>query len=52
MHDDLLELAVAATGGVDLWKALGSLKVDISIGGPIWALKGWPQDGPSTRSSP
>jgi hypothetical protein len=42
MTDDLLDLAIAATGGQALWKGLGALKVDISIGGPIWAMKGWP----------
>src|ERR1700739_4977605 len=42
MDNDLLELAVATTGGFDLWKTLRALKVDISIGGPIWAMKGWP----------
>jgi hypothetical protein len=42
--DDLLDLASAATGGCALWKALRGLKVDISIGGPIWAMKGWPPD--------
>jgi hypothetical protein len=42
--DDLLDLAIAATGGWALWKGLRALKVDISIGGPIWAMKGWPPE--------
>jgi hypothetical protein len=35
MGEDLIDLAIAATGGHQLWKRLGTLKVDISIGGPI-----------------
>ena len=44
MSGDLLGLAIAATGGRTLWQALCGLKIDISIGGPIWAMKGWPKD--------
>ena len=42
MSDDLLELAIAAAGGQQLWRGLRGLRAEISIGGPIWALKGWP----------
>jgi hypothetical protein len=42
MSEDLLDLAVATTGGQRLWDTLAGLRIDISIGGPIWALKGWP----------
>jgi hypothetical protein len=42
--DDLLELAIATIGGRELWKELRGLRIDISIGGPIWAMKGWPKD--------
>jgi hypothetical protein len=44
MSGDLLDLAIAATGGRTLWQALCGLQIDISIGGPIWAMKGWPKD--------
>ena len=44
MTDDLLELAIATTGGRELWKPLRGLRIDISIGGPIWAMKGWPPE--------
>lgn len=44
MADDLLDLALAGPGGRELWKTLGGLRIDISIGGPIWAMKGWPPD--------
>jgi hypothetical protein len=44
MSGDLLDLAIAATGRHDLWNSLRTLKIDISIGGPIWAMKGWPPD--------
>lgn len=42
MADNLLELAIATTGGYELWKTLPGLRIDSSIGGPIWAMKGWP----------
>jgi hypothetical protein len=44
MSEDLLDVAVTTAGGFDLWNALRCLKVDISIGGPIWAIKGWPPE--------
>ena len=44
MIDDLLTLAIATSGGQRLWNTLRGLRVDISIGGPIWAMKGWPPD--------
>ncbi|MFE4334101.1 hypothetical protein ACFRQM_33225 [Streptomyces sp. NPDC056831] len=44
MSDGLLDLAIATTGGQELWNTLRGLKIDISIGGPIWAMKGWPPD--------
>src|ERR1700749_373945 len=44
MSDDLLDVAIATTGGRDLWSSLRALKIDISIGGPIWAMKGWPPE--------
>jgi hypothetical protein len=44
MPDDLLNLAIATAGGHELWDGLRALKIDISIGGPIWAMKGWPKD--------
>ncbi|MGK4585134.1 hypothetical protein [Kitasatospora sp. HPMI-4] len=42
MADELLDLAIATAGGRELWRTVSRLRVDISIGGPIWALKGWP----------
>jgi hypothetical protein len=44
MSDDLLELAITTIGGRKLWKTLRGLRIDISIGGPIWAMKGWPPE--------
>jgi hypothetical protein len=43
MTNDLLDLAITTTGGHP-WNSLRGLKIDVSIGGPIWALKGWPPD--------
>jgi hypothetical protein len=42
MVEELLDLAIATAGGRELWSRLRGLKIDISIGGPIWAMKGWP----------
>ncbi|MFD4856360.1 hypothetical protein [Streptomyces atratus] len=44
MSDELLDLAIATAGGQEHWDTLRGLNVDISIGGPIWATKGWPPD--------
>ena len=44
MTEQLLDLAIATTGGRELWSTLRGLKIDISIGGPIWAIKGWQPD--------
>jgi hypothetical protein len=40
--DDLLATAIEAAGGQKLWNTLCSLTIDVSIGGPLWAMKGWP----------
>jgi hypothetical protein len=40
--DDLLSTAIEAAGGQKLWNTLRGLTVDLSVGGPIWAMKGWP----------
>ncbi|MFF2144867.1 hypothetical protein [Kitasatospora sp. NPDC058190] len=42
MTGELLDLAIATAGGRELWNTVRGLKVDLSIGGPIWASKGWP----------
>lgn len=42
MSADLLDLAIDAAGGRSLWDSVDALTVDISIGGPIWSVKGWP----------
>ncbi len=44
MSDELLDLAIATAGGQELWNTLRGLKIDISIGGPIWAMKSWPPE--------
>jgi hypothetical protein len=44
MTSDLLGTAIAAAGGLDRWRRVRQLRVDISIGGPIWARKGWPPE--------
>jgi hypothetical protein len=42
MTGELPDLAIATAGGRELWNTVRGLKVDLSIGGPIWASKGWP----------
>lgn len=39
---DLLDLAVETAGGRELWSTVHALRVDLTIGGPIWSAKGWP----------
>jgi hypothetical protein len=39
-RQDLLELAVEALGGMSRWKQVSALKVDLSIAGAIWYVKG------------
>jgi hypothetical protein len=39
---DLLDVAVAAHGGLARWKEVSSIKIDVSITGGIWYAKGQP----------
>jgi hypothetical protein len=40
--DDLLSPVIEAAGEQTLWNTLRGLTVGLSIGGPIWAMNGWP----------
>ena len=40
MTDDLVATAIEAAGGQKLWNTLRGLTVDLSVGGPLWAMKG------------
>jgi hypothetical protein len=40
--NDLLEMAVAAHGGLERWSAVNTIDVDLSITGGIWHVKGRP----------
>lgn len=42
MDTELLDLAIDAAGGRELWDRVSGLKADVSINGPVWGLKGWP----------
>jgi hypothetical protein len=37
---DLLELAVAAHGGLERWNAQRSVSLELSVGGVLWDMKG------------
>ena len=39
---DLLEMAVAAHGGLERWSAVKTIDVDLSITGAVWYVKGRP----------
>lgn len=39
---DLLSQAVAAHGGLERWRQVGSVSAHVSVGGAIWHVKGWP----------
>src|SRR5579859_6323581 len=38
--NELLELAIAAHGGLDRWHSYGTVSLELSIGGILWDLKG------------
>ena len=40
--DALLTTVLAAHGGLDRWSTVHTLSVRLSLGGPFWSLKGWP----------
>ena len=37
---DLLDLAVAARGGLERWNTLRTITLELSVGGALWDLKG------------
>jgi hypothetical protein len=39
---DLLELALEANGGLERWSNVNALTAKLALGGPFWALKGFP----------
>jgi hypothetical protein len=39
---DLLDMAVAAHGGLERWSAINTIDVDLSITGAVWYVKGRP----------
>lgn len=39
--DQLLEEVINAHGGLDRWERVSQLRAEMSMGGPIWAAKGW-----------
>jgi hypothetical protein len=42
MPGSLLADVIDAHGGLDRWSRITTITADLSIGGPIWAAKGWP----------
>jgi hypothetical protein len=40
--DALLATVLTAAGGLDRWSAVKTLTVRLSLGGPFWGAKGWP----------
>src|SRR5712691_4115682 len=40
--DTLLASVLAAHGGLERWSAVKTLTVRLSLGGPFWGAKGWP----------
>jgi len=40
--NELLDTVLRAHGGLGLWSGLTKITARVSIGGPIWAAKGWP----------
>ena len=40
--DPLLSFVLDAHGGLDRWSGMRALTVQLSLGGPFWGMKGWP----------
>src|SRR5437899_9117852 len=40
--DDLLSRVVDAHGGLKRWSGVSTLTAQLSVGGPFWGAKGWP----------
>lgn len=40
--NQLLDTVLQAHGDLDLWSGIDKITARVSIGGPIWAAKGWP----------
>ena len=40
--NDLLDRVLAAHGGLDRWDRISGLTARLSLGGPFWASRGWP----------
>ncbi len=40
--DELLTLVLDAHGGLDRWSGVSALTAHLSLGGPFWGAKGWP----------
>jgi hypothetical protein len=43
VSDDLLDMAIEAACGKEPWSGIRALRVDASIDGPVWGMKGWPK---------
>lgn len=41
--DNLLENVLRAHGGPENWSQVATLSADMSLGGPFWAGRGWPE---------
>jgi DNA-binding CsgD family transcriptional regulator len=41
--DDLLASVLDAHGGIDRWARVHTITARLSIGGPFWSRKGWPE---------
>ncbi|TLX12999.1 hypothetical protein [Rhizobium sp. MHM7A] len=39
---DLLDFAIQAHGGFELWQRIEQLRAHIKVGGAVWHVKGWP----------
>jgi hypothetical protein len=40
--DTLLGLVLSAHGGLENWRKVTGMRAEMSIGGPFWAARGWP----------
>src|SRR5690242_10769224 len=51
MSSELLDRVLDAHGGLANWDHVDSVTAEIAVGGPFWALRGWPDLVPTMTLS-
>src|ERR1700758_375611 len=51
MSSELLDSVLDAHGGLANWNHVSAVTAEIAVGGPFWALRGWPDLAPTLTVS-